>query len=103
MLFFNENKEINIKLNYDDEEFMNEFTAKKENNLTINILPYDAVIYAKHGPRIKFLTPGGENDFEVKITQSYKMNNIETVPDNLNHKQKKILKNMKIIYLLLVH
>ena len=82
-------EKFKVIFNYDG---INEFNIDN-NNIIINILNKQDLDKAKHGPRYKFITKNN-NDFEVKVNSEFN-GNFETIPEKLNHNQKRILKKCK--------
>ena len=97
MIFLKSLENDGILIEIDISDIMHEFSMNVDNKAKVNILPYEAKIKSKHGTRVKFIIDG-ENDFEVAVQAKYKKKNPQTIPENLNHKQNKILKkyNSKI-------
>ena len=97
MIFLKSLENDGILIEIDISDIMHEFSMNVDNKAKVNILPYKAKIKSKHGTRVKFIIDG-ENDFEVAVQAKYEKKNPQTIPENLNHKQNKILKkyNSKI-------
>ena len=97
MIFLKSLENDGILIEIDISDTMHEFSMNVDNKAKVNILSYEAKIKSKHGTRVKFIIDG-ENDFEVAVQAKYEKKNPQTIPENLNHKQNKILKkyNSKI-------